>query len=261
MPASMSLAGRHALVTGGARGIGAAIADALLAQGAKVTLLGRDARALAKAVVRHATDGTTMGFVVGDVVDADSLAAAFDGAREARGGIDILINNAGQAASAPLHKTDSALWDRMIAVNLTGTFNATRLALPGMLAARWGRIVNIASTGGLIGYRYVGAYCAAKHGVIGLTRALALEVATSGVTVNAVCPGFTETDIAAESIANIAAKTGRTAAEARAALEKMNPQGRLIQPAEVAATTLWLCQAGSSAITGQAIAVAGGEVM
>lgn len=261
MPTAMSLAGRHALVTGGARGIGAAIAGALLAQGAKVTLLGRDAQALAQAVARYGLDDKTLGFVVGDVVESGSLAAAFDAARGARGGIHILINNAGQAASAPLHKTDSALWDRMIAVNLTGTFNATRLALPDMLAARWGRIVNIASTGGLIGYRYVSAYCAAKHGVIGLTRALALEVATSGVTVNAVCPGFTETDIAVESIANIAAKTGRTTAEARAALEKLNPQGRLIQPDEVATTALWLCQPGTAAITGQAIAVAGGEVM
>ncbi|MBL8699461.1 MAG: SDR family oxidoreductase [Alphaproteobacteria bacterium] len=249
-------AARHAVVTGGGRGIGAAIAAALAAEGAAVTLLGRDAERLARTAAE-----LQAGFVVADVTDPASLATAFDAARAARGPIEILVNNAGQAGSAPLAKTDDALWQRMIAVNLTGTFNATRLALPAMVAARWGRIVNIASTGGLIGYRYVSAYCAAKHGVVGLTRAAALEVASSGVTVNAVCPGFTETDIVGESIANIAAKTGRTPAQARAELERHNPQGRLIQPAEVAAAVVWLCRPESASVTGQAIAIAGGEVM
>lgn len=256
MATTSPLSGRHALVTGGGRGIGAAIAETLIAEGATVTLLGRDVAALAR------TAGETgAGFEVGDVTDAASLARAFEAARAARGPIAILVNNAGQAASAPLVKTDDALWQRMIAVNLTGTFNATRLALPAMIAARWGRVVNVASTGGLTGYRYVSAYSAAKHGVVGLTRSAALEVAKSGVTVNAVCPGFTETDMASESIANIAAKTGRTQDEARAELERMNPQGRLVRPAEIAAAVAWLCRPDSASVTGQAIVVAGGEVM
>ncbi|MBM3521635.1 MAG: SDR family oxidoreductase, partial [Alphaproteobacteria bacterium] len=233
MASGSSLAGRHALVTGGGRGIGAAIAKALIAEGAAVTLLGRDSSVLAR------TAGETgAAFETGDVTDPASLARAFEAARLARGPIAILVNNAGQAASAPLVKTDDALWQRMIAVNLTGTFNAMRLALPAMITARWGRVVNVASTGGLTGYRYVSAYSAAKHGVVGLTRSAALEVAKSGVTVNAVCPGFTETDMASESIANIAAKTGRSQAEARAELERMNPQGRLVRPDEVAATVV-----------------------
>jgi NAD(P)-dependent dehydrogenase (short-subunit alcohol dehydrogenase family) len=149
----------------------------------------------------------------------------------------------------------------MMAVNLDGTFHCTQAALPGMLAGGWGRIVNIASTAGLFGYGYVTAYCAAKHGVVGLTRALALEVATKGVTVNAVCPGYTDTDIVKETVANIAAKTGRTPEEAQSELTSRNPQKRLIRPEEVANAVAWLCLPGSEAITGQAIAVAGGEVM
>jgi len=158
-------------------------------------------------------------------------------------------------------KTDAAHWQQMLAVNLTGTFHCTQAALPAMLEAQWGRIVNVASTAGLVGYRYVSAYVAAKHGVIGLTRALALEVAAKGVTVNAVCPGYTETDIVREAIANIVAKTGRSEDEARAELAAGNPQKRLVQAEEVANAVLWLCLPESAAMNGQAIAVAGGEVM
>ena len=231
------LSGKHALVTGGSRGLGAAIARSLSDYGARVTVIGR-------------TTGT-------DVSDPDAVAKTF----EAAGRIDILVNNAGQAASAPFLKMDLELWRRMMRVNLDGTLHCTRAALPGMLDAGWGRVVNIASTAGLTGYGYVTAYCAAKHAVIGLTRALALEVATKGVTVNAVCPGFTETDMLAETVANIVSKTGRTAEQARAELAARNPLRRLIRPEEVANAVAWLCLPGSEAITGQAVAVAGGEVM
>ena len=244
----MTLEGKHALVTGGARGIGAAVTQALTAQGARVTMLGRNPNAAQM-------------YVSADVSDPEAVAKAFDQARKQSGPIDILINNAGQATSAPFLKTDAALWRRMMAVNLDGTFHCIQSALPDMLRSGWGRIVNIASTAGITGYSYVAAYCAAKHGVVGLTRALALELATKGVSVNAVCPGFTETDMLRDAAANIAAKTGRTQEQAHADLAARNPQKRLIQPNEVANTVVWLCLPGSEAITGQAIAVAGGEVM
>lgn len=258
-----SLAGRHALVTGGGRGIGAAIARRLLADGASVTLLGRDAGTLQATVqtLREHAPGAVVSFVTADIADADSVSRAFAAAAEQAGPVSMLVNNAGQAHSAPFLKTDAALWQRMLDVNLTGTFLCTQAALPAMLDAGWGRIVNVASTAGLIGYGYVSAYCAAKHGVIGLTRALALETAAKGVTVNAVCPGYTETDIVRDAVANIVGKTGRTEAEARAELAARNPQRRLVQPEEVADAVAWLCQPSAAAITGQAIPVAGGEVM
>jgi len=196
-----------------------------------------------------------------DVRDEDLVHAGFADAVWRFGRIDILINNAGQAQAAPFAKTDSALWQRMLDVNLTGAFHCTQAALPGMLDAGWGRIVNLASTAGLVGYRYVSAYVAAKHGLIGLTRALALEVANKGVTVNAVCPGYTETDIVREAVANIVAKTGRSEAEARAELAAGNPQQRLVQCDEVANAVAWLCLPESAAMNGQSVAVAGGEVM
>jgi NAD(P)-dependent dehydrogenase (short-subunit alcohol dehydrogenase family) len=259
-----SLEGRHALVTGGGRGIGAAIARRLLADGASVTLLGREQAALdatMHALQPHVTPGAQLGAVSADITDADWVSGAFTSAAEARGPITLLVNNAGQAHSAPFGKTDLALWQRMLDVNLTGTFICTQAALPAMQAAGWGRIVNVASTAGLIGYGYVSAYCAAKHGVIGLTRALALELATKGITVNAVCPGYTETDIVRDAVANIVDKTGRTEDQARAELAARNPQRRLVQPDEVADAVAWLCQPSASAITGQAVPVAGGEVM
>ncbi|MBY4896271.1 SDR family NAD(P)-dependent oxidoreductase [Cupriavidus sp. AU9028] len=258
------LAGRHALVTGGARGIGAAIAAALHRAGAAVTLVGRDGASLERAVMqlRAASGaGAAVQAVQADVADADAVQHAFERASQQAGPIAILVNNAGQAVSAPFGRTDAQLWRRMLDANLNGTFHCTQAALPAMLDAGWGRIVNVASTAGLTGYAYVSAYCAAKHGVIGLTRALALETARSGVTVNAVCPGYTETDLVRDAVANIVAKTGRNEAQARAELAARNPQRRLVQPEEVASTVLWLCRPDAAAMTGQAIAVAGGEVM
>ena len=259
----LPLAGRHALVTGGARGIGAACAQALLAHGAHVTLAGRDAAALAamQATLQGQLGAGRVGVQVLDVTDAEAVSAGFAAAVDRLGPIDILVNNAGQAASAPLLKTDAALWQRMLDVNLGGVFHCTQAALAPMLAAGWGRIVNVASTAGLTGYRYAAAYTAAKHGVVGLTRALALEVATQGVTVNAVCPGYTDTDIVQQAVANIVAKTGRSDEEARAALAAANPQQRLVRSSEVANAVVWLCLPASGAMNGQAIAVAGGEVM
>ena len=249
--------GRHALVTGAARGIGAAIARSLAAEGATLTLLGRNERALAglgaELPGRH-------GYVVADVADPQQVQAAFDRARAERGALHILVNNAGQAESAPFGKTTPELWQRMLAVNLTGTFLCSQAALPDLLAAGGGRIVNIASTAGQKGYAYVSAYVAAKHGVIGLTRSLALELATKGVTVNAVCPGYTETDILRDSIANVVAKTGRSEAQARAGFAAGNPQQRIVQPEQVADAVRWLCGDAAAAITGQSISVSGGEV-
>jgi NAD(P)-dependent dehydrogenase (short-subunit alcohol dehydrogenase family) len=173
----------------------------------------------------------------------------------------VLVNNAGAAESAPFSRTDVDLLERMLAVNVKGAFLCTQAVLPAMLAAKYGRIVNIASTAGLTGYAYVSAYVAAKHALVGFTRALALETAKSGVTVNAVCPGFTDTDLVARSVQTIAAKTGRSPDEARAELAKTNPMGRLVTPQEVAAAVGFLCLPDAAAVTGQAIVVAGGEVM
>lgn len=260
MPRSQDLEGRHAFVTGGGRGIGAAVARALLMHGARVTVCGRDVDMLLKTAGELDQFGQ-VGHVGADIEAAESVMHAFDQARSRFGPVDILVNNAGQAQSAPFLQTDEALWQHMLAVNLTGTFHCTRAALPDMLASGWGRVVNVVSTAGLTGYRYVSAYCAAKHGVIGLTRSLALEVATKGITVNAVCPGYTETDIVREAIANIVAKTGGSEAAARAGLTAGNPQKRLVQPEEVANAVAWLCLPGSDAMNGQALAVAGGEIM
>jgi NAD(P)-dependent dehydrogenase (short-subunit alcohol dehydrogenase family) len=252
------LQGRHALVTGAARGIGAAIARTLAEEGASLTLLGRNEAALqalaAQLPGRH-------GIAVADVADPQQVGAAFARAQDERGALHILVNNAGQAESAPLARTSVELWQRMLAVNLTGTFLCSQAALPQMLGAGGGRIVNIASTAAQKGYAYVSAYVAAKHGVLGLTRALALEVAKKGITVNAVCPGYTETDILRESVANVVAKTGRSEAEAMAEFARGNPQQRIVHPREVADAVRWLCGDGASAITGQAISVSGGEVM
>lgn len=256
----MQLTGKHALVTGGSRGIGLAIARQLLAQGARVTLAGRDTAALVGAATALG-DAANVATVTLDVTDAQAVADGFARAAAHFGPVDILVNNAGQASTATFMKTDAALWQRMLDVNLTGSYNCLQAALPDMLQAGWGRVVNVASTAGLTGYRYVSAYCAAKHGLVGLTRALALELAASGVTVNAVCPGFTDTAMVDDAVTNIMSKTGRSADQARAALASGNPQQRLVHPDEVAGAVLWLCMPQSSAMNGQSIAVAGGEIM
>ncbi len=256
---SKFLEGKHALVSGGARGIGLAITSALLAHGARVTVIGRKATLSTEALQQ--LQGVDVEYQTADVCDQESIARAFHLSRGRFGSIDILVNNAGEAASAPFMKTDVNLWRRMMTVNLDGTYHCIQACLPAMLEAGWGRIVNVASVAGLVGYSYVSAYCAAKHGVVGLTRALATELAMKGITVNAVCPGYTDTDMVKDAIANIVTRTGRTAEQARSELTARNPQRRLVQPQEVANAVAWLCLPGSDAITGQAIAIAGGEVM
>lgn len=253
---------RHALVTGAGSGIGKAIALALAADGHTVSLAGRRTASLeavrdeirasgGEAFVQH-------GF---DVTDAGSVERGIAAAIAQAGDIAVLVNCAGEAPSAPFEKTDLTLWQRVLSINLTGVFLVTQAALASVRRAGNGRIVNVASTAGLTGYAYVSAYCASKHGVIGLTRALALELARSDVTVNAVCPGFTDTPLIDGALDTISEKTGRSREDARATLARANPQGRLVTPGEVAHTVSWLVSEKATAITGQAIAVAGGEIL
>ena len=256
---STPLAGKHAVVTGASRGIGAAIAASLAAAGMRVSLLGRDAQALER-VANELGGSERAATFIADVGDSTAVQKAFEGSRARFGPVEVLINNAGQAASAKFTETDATLWNRLLTVNLTGTYLCTRQAVPDMLQAGFGRIVNIASTAGLRGAAYISAYVASKHAVIGLTRSLALEYAARNITVNAVCPGYVDTDIVKNAIARISSRTGRSESEARATLLATNPQGRLIEPREVAETVMWLCRPGSESVTGQSIVLSGGEV-
>ncbi|HEY4113736.1 MAG TPA: SDR family NAD(P)-dependent oxidoreductase [Rhizomicrobium sp.] len=252
----MSPAGKHAFITGGGSGIGLAITTALGDAGWHVSIAGRNAERLAAAAAAHS--GLRTHRV--DVTDSQAVETAMQAAAADFGPVQLLVNNAGGAASAPFDKTTEQLWRDALDLNLMGAVHCIRAALPGMKQSGWGRIVNIASTAGLIGYRYVSAYVASKHALVGLTKALALEVAKTGVTVNAVCPGYTDTDIVADSVSRISATTGRSQEEALTSLIAANPQGRLIAPKEVAAAVLWLASDEAAAVNGIALSIAGGEV-
>jgi len=252
MPSDRYLEEQHAVVTGGSRGIGAAIARALGERGAKVTIMSRS--------VANDLDADVTAIAC-DVTDAASISNAFAQATKLNGMVDVLVNNAGAAEGAPFAKMTRDIWDRMISVNLTSTYACCAEVIPAMLTAKKGRIINIASTAGLRGYKTMTAYCAAKHGVVGLTRALALETAKHGITVNAVCPGYTDTDLTDGSVAHLAAVFKVTEDDARAMLVRTIPRGSLITPAEVASAVSWLCAPEASAVTGIALPIAGGEVV
>jgi NAD(P)-dependent dehydrogenase (short-subunit alcohol dehydrogenase family) len=252
----MALDGKHALVTGGGRGIGRAIAAALARAGARVTVLGRGEAPLRDAVAA----GDAAGCAIADVTDAAAMQRQVSAAEDARGPVAILINNAGSVETGPFTTLEPAVFGAMWNVHVMGAVHATRVILPGMIERGFGRIVNVASTAGLKGYAYVSAYCAAKHALVGLTRALALECATRGVTVNAVCPGYADTELVRESIARVATKSGRRQADVLAEYVKDAPIRRLIQPQEVAAAVLYLCTDEAAAVTGTTLAIAGGEL-
>jgi NAD(P)-dependent dehydrogenase (short-subunit alcohol dehydrogenase family) len=247
---TMSVSGKHALVTGGGSGIGSTIALALAEAGAIVTVCGRRRQQLDEMAAQH----KNIRAETADVTDQKSIAQLYG-----RGPFDIVIANAGGAQSAPAEKISAELWSNTLNVNLTGAFFSVQPALSGMRAKKWGRIVFIASTAGIRAAPYIAPYVAAKHGVIGLMRTLALETAKDGITVNAVCPSYTETPMLQQAVARIVATTKRSEADARALLAARNPQGRFITPQEVADTVLWLCTEGSASITGQAISLSGGE--
>jgi NAD(P)-dependent dehydrogenase (short-subunit alcohol dehydrogenase family) len=249
------ITGKHALVTGGGTGVGRAIALALAETGVAVTICGRRKEQLAAV----ADANKRISAIAADVTDEAAMTALYAEAEKARGPVDIVVANAGMSGSSPAQRTSLGDWQRTLDVNLTGSFLTVKPALAGMTSAKSGRVVFVASTAGLKGYAYVAPYVAAKHGVVGLMRALATELARTGVTVNAVCPGFVETDMLGESVQRIVDKTGRTVEQARASLAATNPQARFIQPQEVAAAVLWLCSAAAGSITGQAISLSGGE--
>ncbi|HEU4566058.1 MAG TPA: SDR family oxidoreductase [Gemmatimonadaceae bacterium] len=260
-PTERYLEGRHAVVTGGGRGIGAAIASELARLGASLTLMGRDEEVLRRHVRAVVDEHDVRAEPVRcDVSDERSVEEAFAAARERLGEVHVLVNNAGQAIGGSLSELSRDRWDEVLAVNLTGPFLCARAVLPAMLAAGSGRIVNIASTAGLRGYNKMAAYCASKHGVVGLTRALAMETAKAGVTVNAVCPGYTDTDMAQAAVHNLVRALGKTPEEALAMIVRIIPRRQLTQPQEVASAVGWLCSPHAAAVTGIAIPVAGGEV-
>ena len=256
-----SLRGRRALVTGGGRGIGRAVVLDLARAGAAVAVAARtrsEVEAVARGIV--AAGGQAVAVEM-DVTDPDRVRAAFASAREALGGIDILVSGAGIAPTAPLARTTDAVWRQVLETNLSGTFYCLREALPEMTARGWGRVVHLASIAGKTGYPYIGAYAASKHGVLGLTKCAALEVATTGVTVNAVCPGYVDTPMLDLGVARIVEKTGLTADEARRRLADMSPQKRLYTAEEVSALVLFLCGESASGINGQALSIDGGTVV
>ena len=259
----MPLADKIVLITGGGRGIGRAVAFAFAREGARVCIIARTARERAR-VAEEIRDenGAEVLAAECDVSNGESVTRAFVKISEQFGcAPDVLVNNAGVAESAPIVKTSDELWQRHLSVNLTGTFYCMRAALPAMLERGWGRIINIASIAGKTGAPYISAYAASKHGVLGLTRSVALEVAAKGVTVNAICPGYVETDMTARALENITARTGKTPGEARDILSHMNPQNRLIAPEEVASLALFLASEAGHGINGQAINIDGGSVL
>lgn len=254
--------GKHAVVTGAGSGIGATIAKTLAAKGAKLSLMGRRLDALETTRLSFTpSEQANTQCISCDVSDSDSTSEAFAAAISTFGTVDILVNNAGAAPSKPFHKISTTDWRQVMAVNLDGVFNCTSEVIDAMRSNESGRVINIASTASLVGYAYVSAYCTAKHGVLGLTRALALETATKNITVNAICPGYADTEIIQASVKNIIKKTGRSEEQALKQFTQTNPQGRLIDPQEVADTVIWLCSNSSRSITGQAISLSGGEVM
>ena len=252
----MTQAGKHALVSGGSSGIGLAITRSLADAGWSVTITGRNKEKLQAAA--GATNGVH--FEIADVTNPEIVQSAVARAAAARGPVLLLVNNAGGVISAPFQKTSLSAWRETLDLNLMGAVHCLQAVLPGMKKSGWGRIVNVASTAGLTGYRYVSAYVAAKHALVGLTRALALELAKSGITINAVCPGYTDTAMIASAVKTISLASNRSEEDARATFAAVNPQGRLVTPQEVASAVLWLASDMAGAVNGIALPIAGGEI-
>ena len=252
----MSIQDRHVVITGGGTGVGAEVAEAMAQSGARVTVMGRTEKSLREVAKQH----KFIGWVVCDVTDPSAVKNAFVQARGLNGPITVVVANAGAAESVPFAKMKADQLQSMLSINLIGVANVWQEALADIKSEGWGRMIAIASTAGLKGYPYVSAYCAAKHGVVGLTRALAVELASTGVTVNAICPGFTETPLLDRSISNIMEKTGMSEEETRASLAASNPQKRFIQTSEVAGAALWLCTEAARSMNGHTLTLSGGEI-